>query len=117
MPQNDIASKLDTAKSALAHANASFPPPAPKPAPAPAPASKPAPTPKPPSIADELKVKQANVEQYIKSTPKMHKGGFVSKDGAYRLKKGEAVMPAAMTSHMMKGLAAMSGKGKKNGTK
>lgn len=90
MPQNDAVSKaLSSAKSALAHSNMAFPAAKPAPAkPTPAPASKPTPT-----ISDELKAKQDNVNQYM-NAPKMHNGGPVAADGVYQLKKGEHVLTA-----------------------
>lgn len=91
MPHNDAVSKtLDSAKGALAHANASFPGSSPSPKTAPASASvKSAPT-----LGDELKVKSDNVQNYMSSLPKMHSGGPVATDGAYQLKAGEHVLTA-----------------------
>lgn len=96
MPQNDAVSKaLSSAKSTLSHANAAFP--SPKAAPAPTTAQKVTAPAKAPTTMDELNAKTANVNQYIKSLPKMHTGGPVMADGAYQLKAGEHVLTAAET--------------------
>ena len=55
-----------------------------------------APAPKKPmtsgeEIASSLNSKSQNVNQYLKSLPKMHKGGMVDKDGVYQMKAGETV--------------------------
>jgi hypothetical protein len=88
MAQQDAVSN---AKAVLAHANQKFPSPAPKPAaPVAKPTAKAAPT-----VGDELKSKSDNVNQYIQSLPKMHKGGEIPEDGAYQMKAGEHVLTAA----------------------
>ncbi len=40
-----------------------------------------------------IKAKADNVDAYVKSVPKMHKGGVVEEDGVKNLKKGEVVIP------------------------
>ena len=48
-----------------------------------------------PTISDELKAKQANINEYSASLPKMHTGGDITKDGDYKLLAGEKVIPAS----------------------
>lgn len=88
-----VSSAVSSAKTALAHAQKSFPSPAPKPAAPAAPAAKPAPYRA--NIGAELKAKSDNVDAYVKSLPKMHKGGAVLEDGPVVLKAGEHVLTAA----------------------
>jgi hypothetical protein len=63
-----------------------------------------APKVKPPSVgllntdqgedsAKGIKSNADNVDQYVKSVPKMHKGGEVTEDGLKNLQKGEVVIP------------------------
>jgi uncharacterized phage infection (PIP) family protein YhgE len=90
MPQNDAITKaLSSAKSALGHANATFPSSAVS---TPAKTAVAAAVPKAASIGEELNAKKANVDQYMKTLPKLHKGGPVLKTGAYQLKAGEHVL-------------------------
>lgn len=72
----------------------------PKPAPAPAPKAPKAKAPSTGLIGDQgtdsangIKANADNVKEYIKNTPKMHKGGVVQEDGLKNLKKGEVVIP------------------------
>jgi hypothetical protein len=86
---------VSDAKAALAHANKTFPSPAAKPA-----TIKPAAAPAPAKtegqdIAAGLKAKSDNVNEYLKSIPKMHNGGPVVGDGPRMLKDGEHVLTAA----------------------
>jgi hypothetical protein len=91
----DTNSKVAAAKSALARAKAAGFPSMPKVAPV---AIKAAPAPKPasgggdPTVGASLKAKSDNVNEYLNSLPKMHKGGPVLADGAYQLKAGEHVL-------------------------
>jgi len=58
---------------------------------------------KSPTVADELKAKSDNINQYEKSNPpKMHDGGVVPKTGVYTLQKGEVVVPVKRTSEYRK---------------
>ena len=93
-----VSVKVGNAKAALAQANKAFPSPA-KPA---APAVKSAAAPVKSSSFDggagvgaELKAKSDNVDQYMKSIPKMHNGGPVVGDGPRMLRDGEHVLTAA----------------------
>jgi Ethanolamine utilization protein EutJ (predicted chaperonin) len=94
MAQDDISSKLASAKTALAHANSSFPSAnAPKPAPKPVAV---APKAAAPSIGSDVAagLKWNTDQAKAVMAPKLHKGGPVKKDGIYDLKKGEHVLTA-----------------------
>ena len=108
MPQS-INSKLGAAKTALNHANATFPHMS---KPATAPVTKPPVQAKPstmgdPTIGPSLKAKNDNINTYINNTPKMHSGGEVPEDGIYNMKKGEHVLTAKQKQAMMKGMKAL----------
>lgn len=93
-----IQAKVSTAKKVLAGANAFEKSADPTGALKPKPITTTSPTPaapKAPTLADELRYKRQNVEQYHNALPKMHTGGVVPKDGDYTLKKGEKVIPAS----------------------
>jgi len=63
-----------------------------------------------PSTAAGLGSVAANVKAYQSSIPKMHKGGVVSKDGAYQMKAGETVrtpkQEKTMQEHIKKASSA-----------
>lgn len=89
MPQS-VSSKLDAAKTTLAHAKSAFPA-RPNPVVKAQPTPKPAPAAKPAGLDAELKAKSDNVNQYS-GAPKMHTGGPIKADGVYSLKQGEHVL-------------------------
>jgi hypothetical protein len=114
----DIDKMVNAAKGALAQANTKFPSPKPAAAAAPAPAPKAAPK---PGLNDELKAKQANVNEYAANVPTMHKGGIVTSNGPHSngggvlrsLQPGEVVLPSHPDVHkflMKKGIASLGPK-------
>jgi hypothetical protein len=98
MATDPVSDALASAKGALAHANAAFPPAA-KPAAAPAAPNAPA---KAPTLGDELKAKKTMVDKARSALPKMHEGGPVPEDGGYELKAGEHVLTAAQAKMVRK---------------
>lgn len=107
MANDPVSSALASAKTALAHSNAAFPPS--KPATT-APA-KAAPKAAAPSMADELKAKGDMVgkARQAMAAPKMHSGGPVSTDGIYQLKAGEHVLTASEAKIAKKHAMMMTG--------
>lgn len=83
---------LSDAKAALAKAEKEFPSPAKSTVAAPAP--KAAAKPITPNMGQELAAKKTMVDKAQKALPKLHNGGTVATDGAYRLKAGEHVLTA-----------------------
>lgn len=116
---NDISTKVAAAKNTLSRVNRDFPSPKAPAAPAPAAPSAPAPKKDTTDLGAELAAKRANVEQYEANAPKMHNGGPVVADGAYRLKAGEHVLTAAEADKarqhalMAAGMKSLTKSGKK----
>jgi hypothetical protein len=99
MANDPVSDALASAKGALAHANAAFPPAA---KPAAKPAAAPAAPAKAPSLSDELKAKKTMVDKARTALPQMHEGGPVAADGGYELKAGEHVLTAAQAKMVRK---------------
>lgn len=118
MPQgNDIASKIAGAKSALAHAEKSFPssmaPASSRLAPVKTTVPKVAPVASPKPVGGGMTWGTAGYQEGVDTLPKLHKGGIVKKTAAYKMQKGEGVVPAKAMKGMKAGIRALASKGAK----
>jgi hypothetical protein len=65
------------------------------------------------AIRAKEKANPASVLRGASALPKLHKGGIVKKTAAYKMQKGEGVVPAKAMKGMKAGIRALAAKGKK----